>query len=125
MLSLERMQAPASGLAHALDQLPRLSAQNSFSLEEATAKSEQQKAIRILLPHHDDSILAYLRFARSLDQNIPGHESLSSDQVLAVRALSHYDDDEIRTLLGRARDTCENAGYLLDLQELTSTSKRF
>ena len=128
MPSLERMQAPASGLAYALDQIPRLPAQNSLSLDsldKATARSEQQKAITSLLNQHDDSIFAYLRFARSLDQNFPGHGSLSSNQVLAVRALSHCDDDEIRTWLGQARNICESTAYFLDLQELTTTSKRF
>ena len=116
MLSLEKMQAPASGLAQALGQPSRLSAQNSVSLDEA---------IRILLPHQNGSILAYLRFARSLDQNISGHGSLSKDEVGAVRALRHCDELEIRTLLGQARSTCENAGHTLDLQELTPTSKHF
>ena len=128
MASLERMQAPASGLAYALDQTSRLSAQNSFSLnslDKATARSEQQKAIASLLDHHDDSIFAYLRFARSLDQNFAGHGSLSNDQVLAVQALSHYDDDEIRTWLGQSRKICETEAYFLDLQELIATSKPF
>ena len=114
MASLERMQAPISGLAYALNQTPRLSARNSLSLDKATARLEQQKAITRLLNQDDDSIFAYLKFARSLDRNFPGHGSLSSDQVLAVRALSPCDDDEIRTLLGQARGTCENAGQFLD-----------
>ena len=131
MASLKRMQArqaPDSGLAYALDQASRLSAQNSLSLDsldKATAGSERQKAITSLLNQHDDSIFAYLRFARSLDQNFPGHGSLSSDQVLAVRALRHCDDDEIKTWLGQARKIGESSAYLLDLQELTTTSKRF
>ena len=114
MASIERMQAPASGLAYALDQTSGLSAQNPLSLDKATARSEQQKAITSLLNQHDDSIFAYLKFVRSLDHNLPGHGSLSNDQVLAVRALSHCDDNEIRTWLGQARGTCENAGHLLD-----------
>ena len=125
MASLERMQAPISGLAYALDQTSRLSAQNSLPLDKATARSEQHKAITSLLNQHDDSIFAYLRFARALDQNFPGHGSLSSDQVLAVRALRHCDDDEIKTWLGQARKICESAAYLLDLPELTTTSKLF
>ena len=125
MASLERMEAPVSGLAHALDQTPRLSAQNSLPLDKATARSEQHKAITSLLNQHDDSIFAYLKFARSLDQNFPGPGSLSNDQILAVRALSPCDDDEIRTWLGQARKICETAAYFLDLQKLTSTSKRF
>ena len=112
------MQAPASGLAQALGLgYPSFlsSASSSPSLDEATAQSEQQKAIRVLLPHHDDSILAYLRYDRSLYQNGSGHGSLSNDQVLAVRALSHYDDDEIRTWLGQARKICETAALLFGL----------
>ena len=128
MPCLERMQAPASGLAYALDQTSRLSAQTSLSLnslDKATARSEQQKAITSLLNEHDDSIFAYLRFARSLGHSLNGHGSLSNDQVLAVQALSHYDDDEIRTWLGQARKICETEAYFLDLQELIASSKPF
>ena len=110
------MQAPASGLAHPLGQPSRLSAQNSLSLDEATVRSEQQKAITNLLDHQDDSIFAYLRFDRSLDQSFPGHGTLSSDQVLAIRVLRHCDDDEIRTWLSQAREICEDADYLLDFK---------
>ena len=126
MPNLEKMHAPpASRLAYTLNQGPRLPAQSSFSLDEATTKSEQQKAITSLLDQHNDSIFAYLRFARSLDQTFSGHGSLSNKQVQAVRALSHCDDAEIRTWLRQARGTCENVIYTVCLQVLTPTSKRF
>ncbi len=106
MLNLDGLQGPHSGLAHALDE-------PSFSLDPgllATARVELQKAITTLLHQHDDIIFAYLRFARSSNQNThysSGHGSLSSAQFLAVWALRDCADDEIRTWLEEARKLCE------------------
>ena len=109
MLNLDGLQGPHSELANALDE-------PSFSLDLglfATARVDQ-KAITTLLHQHDDIIFAYLRFARSSNQNThysSGHGSLSSAQFLAVCALRDCADDEIRISLEEARELCETVRY--------------
>lgn len=115
-------QGPVSGLAHALDQpSPSLARNPGIALlprnNSTTTRSEQQKAITILLDQHDYDIFAYLNLARS--------GSLSSDEVTAVWTLRDCADDEIRTSLEQARKLGESVRYVLSLQELTPNSKRF
>ena len=111
MKSINDWQRSDSGLAPGLnDTSPplALSPQNNNG---AKTILEQQAAIQILLNQPDNNIFAYLRLARSLDQNLhysPGHGSLSSDQVLAIEALRDYADDQIRAWLEQARKLCEN-----------------
>ena len=115
MLKLDKLQRPVPGLAHTLDE-PSFQQDYPISLtpqnnKSATAGLEPQKAITIVLDQHDDIIFAYLRLARSLNQNMhypPSHGSLSNDQFLAVKALRDCADDEIRTWLEQARELCEN-----------------
>lgn len=101
MLNIDRrLQSATSGLA--------------CSLDEASASLAQDpaKAISILQDQHDDNVFAYLRFARSLPQNVlyvPGHGSLSLDQYLAILALRDCSDVEIKTWLKEARKPCETA----------------
>ena len=76
-------------------------------------------AITVLLNYPDDIVFAYIKFARSLHQNLyysPGHRSLSREQVLAVSALRDCSDDEISTWLNQARKLSEIVAYLLKLQ---------
>lgn len=135
-MSFDKLQGPVSGLDHALDQpsaSPSL-AQNPtvalFPRNSAATRSEQQEAITILLDQHDYDILAYLRFARSLDEKVHHFSdngtngSLSSDQVLAVWVLRDCADDEIRSWLEQARKLGESVTYVWILQELTPVSKR-
>ena len=133
MLNLSGLPAPVPGLAHALDEPSPPLAQN-FPISplqqdnnSAIAHLEPQQAITLLLDQHDDNIFAYLRFVRSLDQNVhysPGHGPLSSHQVAAVGALRNCADDEIRTWLEQARKLCADISYISELQELTPNSKR-
>lgn len=118
MLNIDRrLQSATSGLACPLDQASASLARNPAS-PLGTAHSHYEplhrlKAISILLDQHDDNIFAYLRFARSLHQNVPyfpGHGSLSLDQYLAIWALRDSSDVEIRTWLKEARKLCETAG---------------
>ena len=129
MRRLHTLEATVPGLAHALAGAspslaqispPSLVPQNNNS---ATACFEPQKAIAVLLDQRDDNIFAYLTFARSLDAYLPGHGSLSSDQVQAVRTLSPCTDDEITKWLEQARKLGEIVEDVLGLQELTPTSK--
>ena len=115
MLNIDRrLQSATSGLACSLDSASASLAQDPASpsgthLEPLT----RLKAISILLDQHDDNIFAYLRFARSLHQNVlyfPGHGSLSLDQYLAIWALRDCSDVEIKTWLKEARKLCETAG---------------
>lgn len=130
MTNFNRLQWSTSGLAHALEGPSSLSPQNPAARilisPQNDNRSEQQAAIAILLDQQDESIFAYLRFARSLNRNVyylSGQGSLSSDQVSAVCALRDCNDHEIRAWLKQARKLCEIAGLALELQELTSTSK--
>lgn len=117
MLNHRRLQSATSGLACSLDEAPASLAQNQAS-PSGTAQSHNEpftrlKAISILLDQHDDDVFAYLRFARSLHQNVlyfPGHGSLSVDQYLAIWALRDCSDVEIKTWLKEARKLCEAAG---------------
>ena len=131
-MKFDILQGPGSGLAYALNQpSPSLAQSPAIALpprNNTTTHSEQQKAITVLLDQHDYDIFAYLRVARSLDENVhyfPGHGSLSSDLVLAVWALRACADDEIRTWLEQARELGENVVHILISQELTPISKLF
>lgn len=112
MLNIDK--SATSGLACPLDEASASWAQSSASpngthLEPLT----RLNAVGILLDQHDDNVFAYLRFARSLHQNVPyfpGDGSLSLDQYLAIWALRDCSDVEIRTWLKEARKLCETAG---------------
>ena len=128
MLNFNGLQGPESGIASALEEPSRSLAQDSaITSSSAKTRLEQQAAIIILLDQHDDIILAYLKFARSLNRNLyylSGYGSLSKDQVLAVCALRDCNDNEIKAWLKQARKFGETAELALELQELTLTSKR-
>ena len=125
MLNLDRLQRANSGLASSAN---RPCPQNCNSDDTAPLEPlTSLKAITILLDQHNDEIFAYLKFARSLRQNIlysPGHGSLSLDQYRAVWALRNCSDVDIRTWLKEARKPCETVAYPFKLQGLTPTSER-
>lgn len=116
MAEINDWQGPDSGLAPALDETSPPLAQNN----NGTETSSEQPAIQILLNQTDEDVFAYLRFARSLDPSIhysPGHGSLSSDQFSAIWALRDFADDEIRTWLDQARESCEAANLFVSESE--------
>lgn len=116
MLNHRRLQSATSGLTCLRDEASASLAQNQANGGTAQSHNEpltRLKAISILLDQHDDNVFAYLRFARSLHQNVlyfPGHGSLLIDQYLAIWALRDCSDVEIKTWLKEARKLCEAAG---------------
>ena len=119
-----RLERATSGLAYEPDgPCPSLADNNPTTRLEPLTSLE---AIRILQDQHDDTVLAYLGFARSLHQklnSLPGHGSLSNKQVLAVWALRDRSDLEIRSLFEEGRKLCETIRRYLKVPELTRTSK--
>ena len=134
MQRLDRLQTATSGLASELDQsFPSLAQNSAITLSPQNSTScaieplTSSKAITFLLDQNDDDAIAYLKFARSLNQNLqcpPDYGSLSADQVRAVWTLKDCSEVDIRARLREARTLCETVSYLLELLELTPTSER-